>query len=410
MNSLTKYLKNNIMNTIKSQRYVALDVLRGMTVAGMILVNNPGSWSHIFAPLEHAKWAGCTPTDLVFPFFLFVVGAAMAFSFAKYNESLTAASTKKLLKRGVLIFLVGLALNAFPFLPTNLNPNLSYGENLAEYWIHVRIFGVLQRIAMCYILGGLIALWLQKPKKIIPAMAFLMVIHWMILLLIGDPSAEMVNGAKGALSLAGQGAGAIDIAIAGENHIYHGFGIPFDPEGLLGMLSGSCTLLMGFLLGNLIRTHENKIEVVTKLYTIGLISVAAGYVWGNWLPIIKALWTGSYVLYAGGWSTIMLAFFIYFIDIKGKEKIFTPFKALGMNPLFAFVMAGLFAKILGRIIKWTAADGSSYSCLSWFYKNVCVAIVGENNQVSSLMFALCYVVVFTAMAMVLYRKRIIIKL
>lgn len=410
MNSLTKYLKNNIMNTIKSQRYVALDVLRGMTVAGMILVNNPGSWSHIFAPLEHAKWAGCTPTDLVFPFFLFVVGAAMAFSFAKYNESLTAASTKKLLKRGVLIFLVGLALNAFPFLPTNLNPNLSYGENLAEYWRHVRIFGVLQRIAMCYILGGLIALWLQKPKKIIPAMAFLMVIHWMILLLIGDPSAEMVNGAKGALSLAGQGAGAIDIAIAGENHIYHGFGIPFDPEGLLGMLSGSCTLLMGFLLGNLIRTHENKIEVVTKLYTIGLISVAAGYVWGNWLPIIKALWTGSYVLYAGGWSTIMLAFFIYFIDVKGKEKIFTPFKALGMNPLFAFVMAGLFAKILGRIIKWTTADGSSYSCLSWFYKNVCVAIVGENNQVSSLMFALCYVVVFTAMAMVLYRKRIIIKL
>ncbi|MDO4367515.1 MAG: heparan-alpha-glucosaminide N-acetyltransferase domain-containing protein [Bacteroidales bacterium] len=398
------------MNTIKSQRYVALDVLRGMTVAGMILVNNPGSWSHIFAPLEHAKWAGCTPTDLVFPFFLFVVGAAMAFSFAKYNESLTAASTKKLLKRGVLIFLVGLALNAFPFLPTNLNPNLSYGENLAEYWRHVRIFGVLQRIAMCYILGGLIALWLQKPKKIIPAMAFLMVIHWMILLLIGDPSAEMVNGAKGALSLAGQGAGAIDIAIAGENHIYHGFGIPFDPEGLLGMLSGSCTLLMGFLLGNLIRTHENKIEVVTKLYTIGLISVAAGYVWGNWLPIIKALWTGSYVLYAGGWSTIMLAFFIYFIDVKGKEKIFTPFKALGMNPLFAFVMAGLFAKILGRIIKWTVADGSSYSCLSWFYKNVCVAIVGENNQVSSLMFALCYVVVFTAMAMVLYRKRIIIKL
>lgn len=398
------------MNTIKSQRYVALDVLRGMTVAGMILVNNPGSWSHIFAPLEHAKWAGCTPTDLVFPFFLFVVGAAMAFSFAKYNESLTAASTKKLLKRGVLIFLVGLALNAFPFLPTNLNPNLSYGENLAEYWRHVRIFGVLQRIAMCYILGGLIALWLQKPKKIIPAMAFLMVIHWMILLLIGDPSAEMVNEAKGALSLAGQGAGAIDIAIAGENHIYHGFGIPFDPEGLLGMLSGSCTLLMGFLLGNLIRTHENKIEVVTKLYTIGLISVAAGYVWGNWLPIIKALWTGSYVLYAGGWSTIMLAFFIYFIDVKGKEKIFTPFKALGMNPLFAFVMAGLFAKILGRIIKWTVADGSSYSCLSWFYKNVCVAIVGENNQVSSLMFALCYVVVFTAMAMVLYRKRIIIKL
>lgn len=398
------------MNTIKSQRYVALDVLRGMTVAGMILVNNPGSWGHIFAPLEHAKWAGCTPTDLVFPFFLFVVGAAMAFSFAKYNESLTANSTKKLLKRGVLIFLVGLGLNAFPFFPMSPNPDLTFGQNYVEWLKNIRIFGVLQRIAMCYILGGLVALWLQKPKRIIPAMAFLMILHWIILLLIGDSSAEMVNGAKGALSLAGQGAGAIDIAIAGENHVYHGFGIAFDPEGLLGMLSGSCTLLMGFLIGNLIRTHENKLEVVTKLYTIGLVCVAAGYVWGNWLPIIKALWTGSYVLYAGGWSTIMLAFFIYFIDIRGKERIFTPFKALGMNPLFAFVMAGLFAKILGRLIKWTAADGSSYSCLSWFYKNVCVAIVGENNEVSSLIFALCYVVVFTLMAMVLYRKKIVIKL
>ena len=406
------------MTEIKSTRYVALDVLRGMTVAGMILVNNPGSWAHIFPPLAHAKWAGCTPTDLVFPFFLFVVGAAMAFSFAKYNEGLNSASVKKLLKRGALIFLVGFGLNAFPFYPTSPNPDLSVWENFVYRWEHVRIVGVLQRIAMCYVLGGFVALWMRSTKKIIASMGVLMVLHWIILYLIGDSSAELVNGASGAFSLAGQGADDIDIAIFGTAHIYKGFGIPFDPEGLLGSLSGACTVLLGFLLGNMIRTNSNKMEVVAKLYTIGLICIGAGLAWSICYPIIKALWTGSYVLYAGGWAAIMLAFFIYFIDIKGKERIFTPFKALGMNPLFAFVMAGLFAKILGMMIKWksvvTLADGTvtekSWSVLSWFYNNICVAIVGENNEISSLLFALVYVAVFTAMAMVLYKKKIVIKL
>ena len=406
------------MTEIKSTRYVALDVLRGMTVAGMILVNNPGSWAHIFPPLAHAKWAGCTPTDLVFPFFLFVVGAAMAFSFAKYNEGLNSASVNKLLKRGALIFLVGFGLNAFPFYPTSPNPDLSVWENFVYRWEHVRIVGVLQRIAMCYVLGGFVALWMRSTKKIIASMGVLMVLHWIILYLIGDSSAELVNGASGAFSLAGQGADDIDIAIFGTDHIYKGFGIPFDPEGLLGSLSGACTVLLGFLLGNMIRTNNNKMEVVAKLYTIGLICIGAGLVWSICYPIIKALWTGSYVLYAGGWAAIMLAFFIYFIDIKGKERIFTPFKALGMNPLFAFVMAGLFAKILGMMIKWksvvTLADGTvtekSWSVLSWFYNNVCVAIVGENNEISSLLFALVYVAVFTAMAMALYKRKIVIKL
>lgn len=404
--------------TKSTNRYIALDVLRGMTVAGMILVNNPGSWGHIFPPLAHAKWAGCTPTDLVFPFFLFVVGAAMAFSFAKYNESLGKESIRKLLKRGVLIFLVGLGLNAFPFCPTTLNPDLSYGENYMNYLHHIRIFGVLQRIAMCYIVGGLVALWLQKPKKIISAMAFLMVLHWIILLLAGDGSAEPANGAKGALSLAGQGSGAIDIALVGESHVYHGYGPAFDPEGLLGTLSGACTLLLGFLIGNRIRMAENKKEVVASLYTIGLLCLGAGVVWSIWLPIVKALWTGSYVLYAGGWSILMLAFFIYFIDIRGKERLFTPFKALGMNPLFAFVMAGLFAKIFGRIIKWSSTivlpDGTiqekSWSVASWFYNNICVGLTGSNNEYSSLLYALMYVAIFTGMAMWLYRKKIIIKL
>lgn len=406
------------MSSIKTNRYVALDVLRGMTVAGMILVNNPGTWGSIYPPLRHAAWAGCTPTDLVFPFFLFVVGAAMAFSFAKYSEGLNATSVKKLIKRGILIFLVGLGLNAFPFYPTSPDPELTFWGNLADYWGHVRIVGVLQRIAMCYILGGLVALWLKSTKKIIISMSVLMGLHWLILFLIGDHSAPLVNGAAGSFSLAGQNADVIDLAIFGENHIYKGFGIPFDPEGLLGALSGACTVLLGYLIGNKIRNTESKIDVVAQLYTIGMLCLAGGLVWSLCYPIIKALWTGSYVLYAGGWSILMLAFFIYLIDVKGKEKIFTPFKALGMNPLFAFVMAGLFAKILGRMIKWTSmitlADGSvkekTWSVLSWFYNNVCVAIVGESNELSSLIYALVYVAVFTAMAMFLYKKKIVIKL
>ncbi|MBR7157578.1 MAG: hypothetical protein IKD16_04195, partial [Bacteroidales bacterium] len=318
----------------------------------------------------------------------------------------------------VLIFLVGLALNAFPFYPTYTKEGLTGGE-LYLYWLNnLRIFGVLQRIAMCYILGGVVALWLQKPKKIITAMGLLMVLHWVLLYLLGDASAPLENGAKGVFSLAGQGSGAIDIALIGVDHVYEGFGIPFDPEGLLGALSGSCTLLLGYLIGNKIRTASSKIDVVAQLYTIGLFCLAGGLVWSICYPIVKALWTGSYVLYAGGWSIIMLAFFIYFIDIKGKEKIFTPFKAMGMNPLFAFVMAGLFAKVFGRIIKWsstiTLPDGTiqekMWNASSWFYNNVCVALIGENNEYSSLMFALIYVTIFMLMAMFLYKKKIVIKL
>lgn len=396
------------MNALKTQRYVALDVLRGMTVAGMILVNNPGSWGHIFKPLRHAPWEGCTPTDLVFPFFLFCVGVAMAFSFAKYGDSLNATSAKKLVKRGILIFLVGLGLNLFPFYPTSLNPDLTFGQNYLHWLQNVRILGVLQRIAMCYILGGFIALWLKTPKKILFGLAGVTILHWVIL---------MVFGGEGWSTLEGNIAGKIDIALLGENHVYHGYGIPFDPEGFLGALSGAGTVLLGYFIGQLIRHTESKIDAVAKLYTTAAICLGLGCIWSIWLPISKPLWSGSYVLYAGGWAIFMLALFIYFIDVKGKEKPFIPFKAMGMNPLFAFVMAGLMAKILGRMIKWkymaVAADGTmvekSTTALNWFYRNCCVSIFGD-NEYASLMYALVYVALFVTMAMALYRKKIIIKL
>ncbi len=391
-----------------SQRYVALDVLRGMTVAGMILVNNPGSWSKIFAPLRHAEWHGCTPTDLVFPFFLFIVGAALSFSFAKYGDGIDAKSIGKLIKRSALIFLTGLLLNAFPFYPTSPDSALSFGENYLNYIGSIRIMGVLQRIALCYLLGGALALWLRKPGKIAFGMAVLMTIHIAVLVIFGsgDP-----------FSLEGNISGSIDVAIFGDKHVYHGFGKAFDPEGLLGVLSGSATVLLGFTIGGLIRKATNKSDAVAQLYTIGLLSLGAGVVMSIFIPINKPLWTPSYVFYAGGWSILMLALFIYFIDIKGREKLFFPFKAMGLNPLFAFVMAGVLAKTLGRVIRWTEVvvtedntiKESVVSASSWIYRNCCVEVFGH-NEFGSLMYALMYVTLFLLMAIWLYKKKIIIKL
>lgn len=378
-----------------SNRYIALDVLRGMTIAGMILVNNPGSWAKIFSPLRHAAWHGATPTDLVFPFFLFIVGAALSFSFAKYGGSATPSSVKKIIKRSALIFLTGLLLNAFPFYNTAPDSALSFGENWLIYISNLRIFGVLQRIAICYLIGALLALYLKETKKIIWAAFALMGLHLLVLTLFG--------GAE-PFSKEGNISGAIDVALVGVNHVYKGFGLPFDPEGLLGALSGSATLLFGYLIGGAIQRKSQKIEVVGELYTIGLLALGAGMILSIWVPINKPLWTPSYVLYCGGWSTILLAFFVYLIDIKGKERLFFPFRALGLNPLFAFVMAAIFAKTLGRIIKIGGISGSS-----WLYKNCCVALLGD-NEYGSLLYALIYVTIFTAMAIWLYRKKIVIKL
>lgn len=166
---------------------------------------------------------------------------------------------------------------------------------------------------------------------------------------------------------------------------------------------------MGYMAGIRIRKSPEKIHAMGSLYTWGLVALGVGMVWSIWLPISKPLWTSSYVLYAGGWTLLMLAFFIYLIDIKGKEKWFLPFRALGLNPLFAFVLAGLSSKILGGLVRWTAADGTKYSALSWLYKNVFVAVFG-NNPAGSLAYAIFYVAVFTLLAMLLYKKKIVIKL
>ena len=367
------------MNT--TQRYLALDVFRGMTIATMILVNNPGSWSHIYAPLEHSAWHGCTPTDLVFPFFLFIVGVSMFFSFSKYETKLDGKSLFKVFKRTALIFLIGLFLNSFP-------------QWLTDY-SKLRIMGVLQRIALAYGIGAVIVLAVNR--KFLPYIAVsILLIYWGILYFFGgaDP-----------YSLSGNIAPKFDTFFLGKAHLYQGFGITFDPEGLLSTFPAIATVIIGYLAGNLISGTE-RAKVPLKLLIYGVAGFAIGIVWGQFFPINKPLWTSSYVIYCAGWACMIMALLIWVIDLKGYSKWTSFFVVFGMNPLFIFALSGVWARILIRIIKIHEGD-KIVTGYNWLYQNIFQPLAGDIN--GSLLFALSHIVVFWFICWVLYKKKIFIK-
>ena len=406
---IPNWLKKTIFVNMK-KRFVSLDVLRGITIAFMCIVNNPGTWSHIFPPLRHAGWVGCTPTDLVYPFFIFCMGCAMAFSFSS-REGNDAKTYLKVLKRGALIFLVGLALNLYPFFPVSPHDETwSFGQNYL-YWLqHKRIFGVLQRIGMAYALGGCLAVWLKKPGKILGAVGVLCVLYTAILLLFGRE--------PGAFTLEGNVSMRIDEWLVGGDHCYHGYsGTNFDPEGLLGSMTAACTCLLGYLIGSmiirsrdrmaatwaegtstqangspdLVRIQNSPDRVTVRIFVYGCLCLAFAMVLSIWIPISKPLWSASYVFYAGGWAMVALAFLMYVVDLKGHAKPFEPFRAMGMNPLMAFVCSGVIAK-------------------SYQFFNFSPSRYFGANEYTSLLYALIFVTVIFSILWVLYRKHIVIKL
>ena len=364
------------------KRYISLDILRGMTVAMMIIVNNPGSWSHVYPMLRHASWDGCTPCDLVFPFFLFCVGVSMVFALAKY-PGLTADAFRKVFKRGVLLYLAGLLLTAFPFYPVDRNPDLTFWQNWVQWLGELRLVGVLPRIAMCYVLGSVLVLWLKTPKKLMAATGVLCVLHVGLLLLFAGP--------EGAFTLEGNFARRFDLAILGENHVYHGYGIPFDPEGFLGVLTGTATVLIGYMIGLTVRKTA-PVEASAKVFSLSAALLLAGLILNIWIPINKPLWSASYVFYTAGWASFVLALLIYLVDVRGFENLFFPFKALGMNALALFLLSGLLIKI-------------NWAYIGWNYS----AVFGQ-NEFTSLIFAVLYMALHLAIAVVLYRRKIFIKL
>ncbi len=385
-----------------SIRYSALDILRGLSITGMILVNNPGTWGVAFPTLRHEPWFGCSPADLVFPFFVFIMGVAMSFSFAKRETRFSFPLMGKILMRGCLIFFIGLLLNAFPFYNPRAADDLSFWENFSTQMEHLRIFGVFQRLAICYVLGSLFVLLLRKPRFILAAVIALIVLHTSLLISLGE-SGE-------AFTLRGQGVGALDEALVGIEHVYRGYGVAFDPEGLIGGITGAASVLMGYLAGVMIRTAPTQAESVSRLYSVGMLSVIVAHFLSVDLPVVKALWTGSYVLESGGWAMIGLAFFIYFADMRGKGRYFMPLKAMGLNPLFAYIVADILAKSADQLIRWKDVMGKEWSLHQWYYHEVCVKLVGASDSYSSLLYAASFVLVIMVPCIILYKARLVIKI
>lgn len=356
-------------------RYIALDALRGLTIALMILVNTPGSWSHVYAPLLHASWHGITPTDLVFPFFMFIVGSAMFFAFKKQNYTLDANVTFKILKRGVLIFLIGFMLNIYPF---TADP---------DTW---RIMGVLQRIGIAYVFAALIVCLFSSRGILVISLAILIAYHF-ILLSVG------ANGYSLESNLVRQ----LDVALLGEAHIYGGFGVPFDPEGLLSTLPSIVSVLLGFEVTRIISQIEDKTQSMLKLIQLGVLGVLIGIVLDFFIPINKALWTSSYVIYCAGYACLTLAFFVYLVDIKKRDKVVEPLVVYGTNPLFIYVLSWVW---VASYALFSVGDGTIHDAMFQGMANVMDA------KLASFIFAFVHVVFFWWCSKWLYSRKIFIKI
>lgn len=371
---------------ITPQRYYALDVLRGLTVALMILVNNPGSWSHIYAPFKHASWHGFTPTDWVFPSFLFVVGNAMSFSMKKYEQLQLSLLLKKVLKRSLLIFMIGLLLTAFPFVYR------SDGEILLKNLLNIRIMGVLQRIALCYLFASLIV-YFFKSKQIVLTGILILLAYWGILYFFGTPPSPYNLETNAALKF--------DLLLINKINLYKGFGVPFDPEGLLSTAPATVNVLAGYITGKYIQSSGNSIKTIISLILTGLLILVIALVWNPFFPINKPLWTSSYVLYSLGWTLIVLSVLIYITEIKQQRAWAYFFTVFGKNPLFIFVLSGLIAKLLG-IINWNGA-----SLKGWLYNTLYLSWLDSN--LASLLFAVSFLILMWLQGRWLDKRKIYIK-
>jgi len=365
-----------------NQRLLSVDVMRGMTIFFMIVVNTPGSSKYSYAPLKHAAWHGCTPTDLVFPLFLFIVGVSMSLSLRKFMSGNQGSSNLfiKILKRTALIFIVGLLLNWFPF------HHKSIGD--------LRILGVLQRIALAFGGAGILVVLLKDKFKLAIAAVIILLAYWLMIMSYGDNP----------YSLEGNLATYLDVKLLGESHVYGGFGIPFDPEGLVSTISGIAHVLIGYLCGLKIISFQNdKPKLVVQLFIIGASLTIAGLIWNIGFPINKPLWTSSYVLFSCGIASMLLACLIWIIELKQYVKWSYIFRVFGLNPLVSYVLSGIFLKLFIHTFNW---DGGHPG--TWLYEQLFQPLFG--NSFGSLMYALIYTLFIWLFAWLLYRKGKIIKL
>jgi len=369
-----------VMPTTDSpSRLVSLDVFRGITIAGMVLVNNPGTWEHIYWPLEHAHWHGWTPTDLVFPFFVFIIGVAIPLAFARRIES--GGSKRdlylKIIRRTLIIFAIGLFLNGLPYF------------GLAEY----RIPGVLQRLAVCYFFASIIFLNTKVRTQIAIAIG-LLIFYWLLVRLVPAP-----GFAAGDLTKEGSLPSYVDRVVFGK-HVWAQARV-YDPEGLLSTIPAIATALIGVLTGTWLRTEKTRYEKAAGMFVVGAVCVAIGWAWNSFFPINKALWTSSYVLFTGGLALQFLSICYWLIDIQGYRRWAKPFEVFGLNAIALYVVADVIAMLLGVIKVGGAPLGG------WIYDHVFASWASPIN--ASLAFAICFVLVCLGLMWILYNRKIFLK-
>ena len=373
------------MSVAKSERLISLDVFRGLTIAGMILVNSPGTWEYVYPALRHSKWNGCTPTDIIFPFFVFIVGVAITFSISKKIEQNTN-NTKIIfdtVRRSVIIFLLGVFLNGFPFF------NLST----------IRIPGVLQRIAVVYLISAVIFLRCNK-RTIIIISVFILIFYWLIMTLIPVPGVGYAN-----LEPSSNLGAWLDRLVFGK-HLW-GQSIVWDPEGILSTIPAIVTGLAGVLTGYLLRGTKDKISKTVYLFVFGNLLLVAGYIWDIWFPINKNLWTSSYVIYTAGLALNFLGICYWFIDVKGYRKWSVPFRVFGSNAIVAYFLSETIETLID-VINVSNSSGKIVSLKEYLFNNI---FLGWNSPINaSLFWAISYLLLLFLLVLILYRKNIFIKI
>lgn len=372
------------MTKAPSPRFLALDVLRGMTICFMIIVNTPGTGAEPFAPLLHASWHGFTPTDLVFPTFMFVVGNAMSFSMPKYRQLGTGSVLGKIFKRTVIIFLLGYLMYWFPF----FREAQGGGYELSPI-SHTRILGVLQRIALAYCAAGLMIHFLSK-KTVWALSTIFLVSYWLILYVGGD------------YSMTGNAGHKLDVMLFGENHLYHGEGVAFDPEGLLSTLPSIVNVIAGYYAGIFIQRKGKSFETVAKLMIAGFGLLCVAYFWDFVFPINKKLWTSTFVLYTVGLDLAILGILIFIVEIKAITKGTYFFQVFGRNPLFIYILSEIL-----YVVFYMIKTGPETPLF-----------VGINNSIfqkilpgawGSLAFALCFMLLCWLVGYWMDRKKIYVR-
>jgi len=372
----------------ENQRFLALDVFRGMTVCFMIIVNTPGNGDTAYAPLNHAAWHGLTPTDLVFPSFLFAVGNALSFVSRKWSTMSDAQVLAKIFKRTLLIFLLGYLMYWFPFVRWSEN-----GELLGKPFSSTRVFGVLQRIALAYCAGALMIRYL-KPKTLYLLSVIFLFVYWLILLLFSAPGDPY--------SMLGNAGTLLDKWLLGDAHLYHGEGVAFDPEGLLSTLPAVANVTFGYAAGRWVQEKGKTWEGLAKLLLVGAVLIFLALIWNNFFPINKKLWTGAFVFVTVGIDCIFLSALIYVTDFLGKTKWTYFFQVFGKNPLFIYLLSEI-----GVILLFFFRVGPEKTPLfRWIYANLFEPM---GAYFGSFLFAICFMLVCWLVGLWLDKRKIYVR-